>query len=121
MNWYLAKLVFQIICGTGDHTAQFDEQLRLVHAIDQESALAKAYNLGMESEDEFFNKEQQMVQWKFIAVPEIFQLNSFIHGAEVFSRIDEQPDADRYISMIYNRAMHTKEKAVEKFAEAHSY
>jgi len=27
MNWYLAKLVFRIICGDGDHTPQFDEQL----------------------------------------------------------------------------------------------
>jgi len=30
MNWYLAKMVFRIICGEGNHTAQFDEQLRLI-------------------------------------------------------------------------------------------
>ena len=30
MNWYLAKIVYRIICGDGNHTAQFDEQLRLV-------------------------------------------------------------------------------------------
>ncbi len=121
MNWYLAKLVFQIVCGAGEHTAQFDEQLRLVHAVDKESALAKAYNLGEESEDEFFNKERQMVQWKFIAVPELIQLTSFTHGAEVFSRIDEHPDAQRHISMIYNRAMHTKEICKETLAEVGTY
>ncbi|MEP7129294.1 MAG: DUF4288 domain-containing protein, partial [Chitinophagales bacterium] len=29
MNWYLAKIVFRIICGDGLHQPQFDEQLRL--------------------------------------------------------------------------------------------
>ena len=32
MNWYLAKIVYRIICGQGNHTAQFDEQLRLIQA-----------------------------------------------------------------------------------------
>ncbi|RYY10197.1 MAG: DUF4288 domain-containing protein, partial [Chitinophagaceae bacterium] len=27
MNWYLAKLIFRIVCGQGNHTPQFDEQL----------------------------------------------------------------------------------------------
>ena len=38
MNWYLAKLVFRIICGEGNHAAQFDEQLRLVNAFTKEEA-----------------------------------------------------------------------------------
>ncbi len=29
MKWYLAKLVFRIICGEGNHTPQFDEQFVL--------------------------------------------------------------------------------------------
>jgi hypothetical protein len=32
MNWYVAKLVFRVISGNGDHNAQFDEQLRLINA-----------------------------------------------------------------------------------------
>ena len=30
MKWYLAKIVYRIICGEGNHTPQFDEQLRLI-------------------------------------------------------------------------------------------
>ena len=26
MHWFLAKIVYRIICGSGEHTAQFDEQ-----------------------------------------------------------------------------------------------
>ena len=34
MKWYLAKLVYRIICGEGNHKPQFDEQLRLIYAED---------------------------------------------------------------------------------------
>ena len=42
MKWYLAKVVFRIICGDGEHAAQFDEQLRLIAATDIQSALEGA-------------------------------------------------------------------------------
>ena len=35
MKWYLAKIIYRIICGEGIHTPQFDEQLRLIHAEDE--------------------------------------------------------------------------------------
>jgi len=41
MNWYLAKMVFRIVCGDGNHTAQFDEQLRLISAGSKEEAFHK--------------------------------------------------------------------------------
>jgi hypothetical protein len=28
MRWFVAKIVYQIICGNGNHMPQFDEQLR---------------------------------------------------------------------------------------------
>jgi len=42
MNWYLAKIVFRIVCGDGEHTPQFDEQLRLILASSKEEAFKKA-------------------------------------------------------------------------------
>ena len=42
MNWYIAKLVFRIVCGEGQHTPQFDEQLWLIAAHSQQEALQKA-------------------------------------------------------------------------------
>ncbi|MER3499070.1 MAG: hypothetical protein C4308_10775 [Chitinophagaceae bacterium] len=46
MNWYLARLVYRIICGNGNHTAQFDEQLRLVCVETKEKAFHKACEIG---------------------------------------------------------------------------
>ena len=46
MKWYLAKIVFQIICGEGMHTPQFDEQLRLIEAANEDLAFEKASTLG---------------------------------------------------------------------------
>ena len=104
MNWYLAKLVFQIVCGEGDHRPQFDEQLRLVAANSKESAFEKAQRLGSEGEDNFYNQKEQLVRWQFINVCEIYRLSELIDGAELYSRIEERDNADEYIRVINKKA-----------------
>jgi predicted RNA-binding protein with EMAP domain len=104
MNWYLTKMVFRIICGDGNHTAQFDEQLRLVTATSKEEAFHKAQLMGMKEEEMFFNSQLQLVQWQFISVSELYQLNELIDGAEVYSRIEERENADSYMHIIHKKA-----------------
>lgn len=104
MNWYLSKIVFRIICGDGDHTAQFDEQLRLITASSKEEAFHKAQVLGVKEEDIFYNNEKQLVQWKFISLSELYLLSELIDGAAIYSRIDEKDNADAYLQMIYKKA-----------------
>ena len=104
MNWYLTKMVFRIICGDGNHTAQFDEQLRLVTAASKEEAFHKAQLMGMKEEEMFFNSQLQLVQWLFISVSELYQLNELIDGAEVYSRIEERENADSYMHIIHKKA-----------------
>lgn len=104
MNWYLAKMVFRIICGDGNHTAQFDEQLRLVAAGSLEEAYHKAQLMGGKEEEMFFNNNQQLVQWQFISVSELYQLHELIDGAEVYSRIEEKENADSYLHIIHKKA-----------------
>lgn len=104
MNWYLAKIVFQIICGDGDHTPQFDEQLRLVLAGSKEEAFYKAQQLGAGEEETFFNSKQQLVQWKFINVCELYCISEMIDGAELYSRIEERDDADTYMDIVHRKA-----------------
>ena len=104
MNWYLTKMVFRIICGEGNHTAQFDEQLRLISAGSREEAFHKSQLLGIKEEEMFFNKNQQLVQWQFISISELHQLNALIDGAELYSRIDEQENADAYLHIIHKKA-----------------
>ena len=108
MKWYLAKIVFRIICGTGKHTPQFDEQLRLVAAESAEMAFMKAVGLGKAGEDSFFNMQQQLVQWKFVNVAEIIHLHEMTDGAEMYSAIKEADDATQYESSIHARAQHIK-------------
>ena len=58
MQWYLAKIVFRIICGDGNHSSQFDEQLRLISANNEDEAFYKAQSLGKQEEDSFLNVQQ---------------------------------------------------------------
>lgn len=104
MNWYLSKMVFQIICGDGKHSPQFDEQLRLIAATSREEAFHKTQTLGTREEEIFFNQEQQLVQWKFISISELYELNELIDGAELYSRIEERDNAESYLQMIHKKA-----------------
>jgi hypothetical protein len=104
MQWYLAKIVFRIICGNGDHAAQFDEQLRLIAAPDEQEAFGKAIIIGKNEEDSFYNLKQQLVRWQFIDVSELHRLTGLIDGVEVYSRISEADNADAYATFVHRRA-----------------
>lgn len=104
MNWYLAKMVFRIVCGEGEHTAQFDEQLRLVSADSKEEAFNKAQLLGGTEQEAFYNKKEQLVRWQFINVSELYMLSDLIDGAELYSRIEERENAESYIYTVNQKA-----------------
>lgn len=104
MNWYLAKIVYRIVCGDGNHESQFDEQLRLIKATDKEEAFYKAKEIGEKEEEDFLNAKQQLVQWKFINVSELYKLGEMIDGAELYSRIEERGNAEAYIEIINRKA-----------------
>ena len=104
MQWYLAKIVFRILCGDGDHLAQFDEQLRLIGANSKEEAFTKAQQMGTSEEETFMNRKNQLVQWKFINVSELYKLSELIDGAELYSRIEEKDNAESYIFTVNQKA-----------------
>lgn len=104
MNWYLAKLVFRIICGDGHHTPQFDEQLRLISADSTEEAFNKAQQTGRQEQETFYNHKQQLVQWQFINVSELYRISELIDGAELYSRIEEKDNAQVYIQIVNQKA-----------------
>ena len=104
MNWYLVKIVFRITCGEGHHRPQFDEQLRVIAADDEHHAYDKAKTLGLHEEDTFLNNQKKLVQWRFVDVPEIFPLNEIMDGSEMYSRIQEPENEDRYTELIHKKA-----------------
>jgi hypothetical protein len=110
MKWYLAKLIFQIICGDGEHTAQFDEQLRLIAGANEDEAFEKAIETGNKEEDSFYNQKQQLIRWQFVNVAELYRLTELIDGAELYSRINEVEDADAYVSFVHKRAESIQQK-----------
>lgn len=118
MKSYLAKIVFRIICDGGAHTAQFDEQLRLIVAEEEELAFIKAVFLGHTNEKRFENIHKQMVEWKFVNVSEVILMNEMIDGAEVYSSIKECDDGADYERNIHTRAKLLKMRCVEMLGAA---
>ena len=118
MHWYLAKLVYRIICGPGEHKAQFDEQLRLIYAEDELHAFNKAQLTGEREQDSFCNDAYHLVQWKFINVTELHKLDTFTDGAEVYSRIYEDDNGDNYQHTVHVKARYLSEQCTEKFIQS---
>ncbi len=114
MNWYLSKIIYQIICDKGLHTPQFDEQLRLIFAEDDLHAFNKARLLGESEEDDFLNNSNKPVCWKFIDVSEIHKLNTLADGTEMYSVIKEEQDAAFFIQTTKLRARHLFEACIEE-------
>jgi len=118
MNWYLAKLVYRIVCGDGEHTPQFDEQLRLIMAEDDLHAFNKAQLTGHREQDSFPNIEDQLVQWKFIDVTELHKLHELTDGAEIYSNIIEQQEVKKYIHNIRLKSSHLLENCTQQFLQS---
>jgi hypothetical protein len=104
MNWYMAKLVYRIICGKGMHKPQFEEQLRLIQATHKSEAFQKAVAIGRAEEVQFPNSRQELVQWKFININELYQLAEVVDGTEIYSRIEEREEGEVFEEMVHGRA-----------------
>lgn len=117
MNWYLAKIIFRIVCGEGHHTPQFEEQLRLIAAENNEQAFCKARAFGEQEACCFANHQQKMVEWKFINVTELYRLTEMIDGAELYSRIEEADDAEVYMQLANERASFTREHNANNYLQ----
>lgn len=117
MSWFLSKIVYQIICGEGEHTPQFDEQLRLIEADDEATAFTKARTIGELEQELFFNQQQKMVQWKFINVCELYKLSALIDGAELYSRVQETDNAALYTELVHKKAAHIRSNISHRYID----
>ncbi|HCZ35666.1 MAG TPA: DUF4288 domain-containing protein [Cytophagales bacterium] len=92
MNWYLVKLVFQIVNDNG--TAQFDEQMRLIQADELPWAIEKARVLG-------WLEQSADVQhaWQFIDVADIRRVEALEDGIQLCAHTIEVENAADYIHL----------------------
>jgi hypothetical protein len=118
MYWYVAKIVFRIISGDGNHMPQFDEQLRLIHARDEDEAFEKAQQIGREEEDSFMNQKNQLVKWSFINIPELNKLPSLSDGIEIYSKVNEYDNAKGFIEAVNRKAGNIGTAFFKKLSEA---
>ncbi|MBK0383325.1 DUF4288 domain-containing protein [Pedobacter sp. SD-b] len=111
MNWFVAKMVFQIE-GCENSYPQFDEQLRLIDAVNEDLALEMAHQLGYLYQDEVKSNNQETVKWKFIAVTEIQYLGNLEQGKEIHYRIVEPDNADIYLDLVYHKTQSIKKRKI---------
>jgi hypothetical protein len=111
MNWYIAKVVFNI---TAEQNAnQFDEQLRLVNAESKEEAFLKARSIGLREEDTFYNDKMKEVKWEFVNVSEIIPVGRLEDGIEIYSRIHETEEAEKYIHFVHQKAIALRKNSAQ--------
>ncbi|WP_343701577.1 DUF4288 domain-containing protein [Chitinophaga sp.] len=104
MYWFVAKIVYQIICGKGEHLPQFDEQLRLISAVTKQEAWKKAQQIGEQEQYAFRNQKEELVEWRFINVPELIALDELKDGMELYSRVEEPDNAGSYVALLQMKA-----------------
>ncbi|HVW14579.1 MAG TPA: DUF4288 domain-containing protein [Mucilaginibacter sp.] len=104
MNWYVAKIVFRIVTGDGNHHPQFDEQLRLINAENECQAYEKAACIGHLGQESFTNNQSETVRWDFIGVAELNFIGELSDGAELYYQIHEAPDPDLYVAWAQHRS-----------------
>lgn len=104
MKWYLAKIVYQIHCCNNEGLAQFEDQLRLISSENETAALQKAKLVGEIEQTSLVNSQNQLVQWSFVNVSELYCISEFLDGAELFSAITEVSNAKGYINLVNDKA-----------------
>lgn len=110
MNWYVAKIVFNIISGDGNHAPQFDEQYRLVRAASLEDAFYKAKQIGINEEEIMVNTDKEVVKWEFVNIAELLPVSELKDGMELFSSIHETESRESYIETVHLKAAYVRSK-----------
>lgn len=105
MNSYLAKLVFNIDIENKNIPSQFDEQIRIIYANNLEDAFMKARALGKKEEESFKNKNNEMVDWKFIDITSLYSLKEINDGEQVYSQSHETDNPESFINFTREKAM----------------
>lgn len=113
-QFYLAKLVFNINIGE-NNSPQFDEQLRLIEARNEQEAFMKARIFGVKEEDTFVNESSNAVKWQFVDVAYIKPIHEFKDGMEIQSQIHEHEEPHHYINFIQQMAKNIESKTVRAY------
>jgi hypothetical protein len=114
MNWFLVTLMYTLNAKGKDEKIQLNQQLRMILAEDALHALFKGRLLG-ERETIDGYKNGSGYNWKFIDVADVVPMKTLNDGAQVWSSINEEIDADSYIRNARSKSNALFEEAVQEF------
>ncbi|TKC09022.1 DUF4288 domain-containing protein [Pedobacter frigoris] len=103
MKWFLVRYIYEIISGDGGYRVQFDEQLRLISADTGNDAICKAEGMADDFHPPFRNYKGELVEWKFICIAGLHEIQTPTDGAEVTSILHEPHDALDFRAQIDKR------------------
>lgn len=110
MKRYLAKLVFNVTVENSNNTSEFDEQIRIVEAHNSEGAFYKARNVGRKEEESFFDNNNNLVNWSFIDVADIYPLDDIKDGEQIYSTTHKTKDNVSFINYVRQKSMEIQAK-----------
>ena len=110
MNWYLVKLIFSLDGYNDAKNAQFDEQLRLINATNEEAAYFKAKQLGKQFQSTFSNENGNLLSFNFIDVSEVIKVEQLSDGVEIYSNTIETHDKKTFIQSVIQKGMAIQSK-----------
>ncbi len=109
MKWFLVRYIYEIVCGDGNYKSQFDEQLRLMLALNSAEALEKAKESADSFHLPFKNCTGELVTWKFICIADLHEIQTPDDGAEIASIMHEPIDVPAFLDQVEKRQTFLKE------------
>jgi hypothetical protein len=104
---YLVKLVFHVSAPNGNRESgkpsEFEEQYRIVNAVDAGDAFMKARRLGESEQGAVGSARHESIRWQFIDAVDVIKLDSRDDGAQLFSATVHE-DPRTYIPYLRLRA-----------------
>jgi len=110
MNWYLVKLIFSLDGYDNTKNAQFDEQLRLINATNEEAAYFKAKQMGKQFQSTFSTENGNLLSFNFIDVSEVIKVEQLSDGVEIYSNTIETHDKKTFIQSVIQKGMAIQSK-----------
>ena len=85
-------------------------------APDAESALDKSRRFAKDETSQVSNS-CLAVKWKFVNVTEIYRINNYIDGAEIFSQLSEADNGDIFEEKVNRKAANTLQNLQNRILE----
>src|SRR5688572_13518311 len=110
MNRFLIKMNFQI--RIAEENSRFDEQLRVMDALNEEEALFKGIALGKGEETLYLNSEAEEVSWKFLGISDVINLTAMKPGDLVTERLCRKTDHESYKAYLKKKSLEIQVKNI---------